>query len=32
MCYARAANLTMAEATSRFEAQRVPFADDPFPR
>jgi crotonobetainyl-CoA:carnitine CoA-transferase CaiB-like acyl-CoA transferase len=26
MCYARAANLTMAEATERFEAQRVPFA------
>lgn len=26
MCYAKAANLTMAEATERFEAQRVPFA------
>jgi crotonobetainyl-CoA:carnitine CoA-transferase CaiB-like acyl-CoA transferase len=26
MCYARAANLTMAEATSRFEEQRIPFA------
>lgn len=26
MCYAVAANLTMAEATNRFEAQRVPFA------
>ncbi len=26
MCYARAANLTMAEATSRFEAQRIPFS------
>jgi crotonobetainyl-CoA:carnitine CoA-transferase CaiB-like acyl-CoA transferase len=25
MCYARAANITMAEATSRFEAERVPF-------
>jgi crotonobetainyl-CoA:carnitine CoA-transferase CaiB-like acyl-CoA transferase len=25
-CYAHAANLTMAEATERFEAQRVPFA------
>jgi crotonobetainyl-CoA:carnitine CoA-transferase CaiB-like acyl-CoA transferase len=25
MCYARAANMTMAEATTRFEAQRVPF-------
>jgi crotonobetainyl-CoA:carnitine CoA-transferase CaiB-like acyl-CoA transferase len=25
MCYARAANMTMAEATSRFEAERVPF-------
>jgi crotonobetainyl-CoA:carnitine CoA-transferase CaiB-like acyl-CoA transferase len=25
-CYARAANLTMAEATSRFEAQRIPFS------
>jgi crotonobetainyl-CoA:carnitine CoA-transferase CaiB-like acyl-CoA transferase len=26
MCYARAANLTMAEATSRFGEQRIPFA------
>jgi crotonobetainyl-CoA:carnitine CoA-transferase CaiB-like acyl-CoA transferase len=26
LCYARAADMTMAEATSRFEAQRVPFA------
>ena len=26
MCYAKAANLTMAEATKRFEAERVPFA------
>jgi len=26
MCYARAANMTMAEATKRFEEQRVPFA------
>ncbi|HEY8525267.1 MAG TPA: CoA transferase [Acidimicrobiales bacterium] len=26
MCYARAANMTMAEATKRFEAERVPFA------
>ncbi len=26
MCYAMAANLTMAEATERLEAQRVPFA------
>ena len=26
MCYALAANLTMAEATQRFEAERVPFA------
>jgi crotonobetainyl-CoA:carnitine CoA-transferase CaiB-like acyl-CoA transferase len=26
MCYARAANLTMAQATSRFEEQRIPFA------
>ena len=26
MCYARAANMTMAEATARFEAQRVPFS------
>jgi crotonobetainyl-CoA:carnitine CoA-transferase CaiB-like acyl-CoA transferase len=26
LCYALAANLTMAEATSRFEAERVPFA------
>ncbi len=26
LCYARAANLTMAEATERFEAERVPFA------
>ena len=26
MCYAHAANLTQAEATARFEAQRVPFA------
>ena len=26
MCYARAANLTMAEATARLEAERVPFA------
>jgi len=26
MCYAHAANLTMAEATARFEAERVPFA------
>jgi crotonobetainyl-CoA:carnitine CoA-transferase CaiB-like acyl-CoA transferase len=26
MCYARAANMTMAEATARFEAERVPFA------
>ena len=26
MCFALAANLTMAEATNRFEAQRVPFA------
>jgi len=26
MCYAMAANLTMAEATERFEAERVPFA------
>ncbi len=26
MCYARAVNLTMADATERFEAQRVPFA------
>jgi crotonobetainyl-CoA:carnitine CoA-transferase CaiB-like acyl-CoA transferase len=26
MCYARAANLTMAEATSRFDEQRIPFA------
>lgn len=26
MCYALAANLTMAEATERFEAERVPFA------
>ena len=25
-CYAHAANLTMAEATERFEAQRVPYA------
>ncbi|MEW6269331.1 MAG: CoA transferase [Thermodesulfobacteriota bacterium] len=26
LCYAKAANLTMAEATERFDAQRVPFA------
>jgi succinate--hydroxymethylglutarate CoA-transferase len=26
LCYAHAANMTMAEATKRFEAQRVPFA------
>ncbi len=26
MCYAMAANLTMVEATERFEAERVPFA------
>jgi crotonobetainyl-CoA:carnitine CoA-transferase CaiB-like acyl-CoA transferase len=26
MCYAMAVNLTMAEATARFEVQRVPFA------
>jgi crotonobetainyl-CoA:carnitine CoA-transferase CaiB-like acyl-CoA transferase len=26
MCYAMAANLSMAEATERFEAERVPFA------
>ena len=26
MCYARAANLTMAEATARLDAERVPFA------
>jgi crotonobetainyl-CoA:carnitine CoA-transferase CaiB-like acyl-CoA transferase len=26
MCYAKAANLTMVEATKRFEAERVPFA------
>ena len=26
MCYALAANMTMAEATERFEAERVPFA------
>ncbi len=26
MCYAHAANLSMAEATTRFEAERVPFA------
>ncbi len=26
LCYAHAANLTMAQATARFEAQRVPFA------
>ncbi len=26
MCYARAANLTQAEATARFEAERVPFS------
>lgn len=26
MCYAKAANLTMAEASDRFEAQRVPYA------
>lgn len=26
MCYAQAANLTMAEATDRFEAERVPFS------
>jgi len=26
LCYAHAANLTMAEATSRLEAERVPFA------
>jgi len=26
LCYAKAANLTMAEATERFEAERVPFA------
>jgi crotonobetainyl-CoA:carnitine CoA-transferase CaiB-like acyl-CoA transferase len=26
MCYALAANLTMAEATERFEAERVPFS------
>ena len=26
LCYAMAANLTMAEATQRFEAERVPFA------
>jgi len=26
MCYARAANLTMAQATSRFNDERVPFA------
>lgn len=26
MCYAHAANLTMAEATERFEAERVPFS------
>jgi crotonobetainyl-CoA:carnitine CoA-transferase CaiB-like acyl-CoA transferase len=26
MCYAMAANLTMSEATERFEAQRVPFS------
>jgi crotonobetainyl-CoA:carnitine CoA-transferase CaiB-like acyl-CoA transferase len=26
MCYAKAANLSMAEATERFEAERVPFA------
>jgi crotonobetainyl-CoA:carnitine CoA-transferase CaiB-like acyl-CoA transferase len=26
MCYAHAANLSMAEATARFEAERVPFA------
>ena len=26
MCYARAANLTMAEATERLDAQRVPFS------
>lgn len=26
LCYAMAANLTMAEATARFEAERVPFA------
>jgi crotonobetainyl-CoA:carnitine CoA-transferase CaiB-like acyl-CoA transferase len=26
MCYARAANLTMEEATARLEAERVPFA------
>jgi crotonobetainyl-CoA:carnitine CoA-transferase CaiB-like acyl-CoA transferase len=26
MCYALAANMTMAQATTRFEAERVPFA------
>jgi crotonobetainyl-CoA:carnitine CoA-transferase CaiB-like acyl-CoA transferase len=26
MCYARAVNLTMVEATSRFEKQRIPFS------
>ena len=26
LCYAHAANMTMAEATKRFEAERVPFA------
>jgi crotonobetainyl-CoA:carnitine CoA-transferase CaiB-like acyl-CoA transferase len=26
MCYARAVNLTMAEATSRFERERIPFS------
>ena len=26
LCYAHAANMTMAEATTRFEAERVPFA------
>jgi crotonobetainyl-CoA:carnitine CoA-transferase CaiB-like acyl-CoA transferase len=26
LCYAKAANLTMAEATGRFEGERVPFA------
>jgi crotonobetainyl-CoA:carnitine CoA-transferase CaiB-like acyl-CoA transferase len=26
LCYAHAVNLTMAEATARFEAERVPFA------
>jgi crotonobetainyl-CoA:carnitine CoA-transferase CaiB-like acyl-CoA transferase len=26
LCYARAANLTMVEATARFDAQRIPFS------